>query len=70
MSMAAHSYGELTGSEVATYYAARIPHLNQRGHEWRGPCPIHDGKDDNFSVNAESGTVVLPQCVRARWLRL
>jgi putative DNA primase/helicase len=54
--MAAHSHGELTPSEIATYYAARIPRLNQRGREWRGPCPIHDGKDDNFSVNAENGT--------------
>lgn len=51
-----HSHGELTSSEIATYYAARLPHLNQRGREWRAPCPIHDGKDDNFSVNAENGT--------------
>jgi DNA primase len=24
--------------------------------KWRGPCPIHHGKDDNFAVNAENGT--------------
>jgi hypothetical protein len=25
--------------------------LNRRrsGHEWRCPCPIHNGKDDDFS---------------------
>jgi len=56
MSMAAYSHGNLTPSEIASYYTVRVPHLNQRGREWRGPCPIHDGKDDNFSVNAENGT--------------
>lgn len=55
MSAAVHSHGDLTPSEVSVYYAARIPRLNQRGREWRGPCPIHDGKGDNFSVNAENG---------------
>jgi DNA primase len=46
----------LTPSEIAAYYAARAPHLKQRGHEWRGACPIHEGKDDNFAVNPENGT--------------
>ena len=55
MSMAACSHGELTPSEVSTYYAARMPRLNQRAREWRGPCLIHGGKDDNFSVNAKNG---------------
>ena len=47
-------------SEVRAYYAARVPSLkitNQR--EWRGPCPVHSGKDPNFAVNAETG---LAQC--------
>ena len=56
VSAAVHSHGELTPSEISTYYAARMPRLKQRGREWRGPCPIHDGKDDNFAVNAENGT--------------
>jgi KaiC/GvpD/RAD55 family RecA-like ATPase len=50
----------LTGSEVRSYYASRVPSLkinNQR--EWRGPCPVHGGKDPNFAVNAETG---LAQC--------
>jgi CHC2 zinc finger len=49
-----------TSSEVRGYYAARVPSLritNQR--EWRGPCPVHSGKDPNFAVNAETG---LAQC--------
>src|SRR5262245_52683059 len=46
--------------EVHKYYAARVPRLritNQR--EWRGPCPIHQGTNPNFAVNAETG---LAQC--------
>src|SRR5215813_6739931 len=49
-----------TPSEVRAFYAARVPSLkitNQR--EWRGPCPVHSGKDPNFAVNAETG---LAQC--------
>ena len=42
--------------EVSAYYAARVPHLKQRrAAEWRGPCPIHHGKDDNFAVDRETG---------------
>ncbi len=49
-----------TPSEVRTYYAARVPSLKITSfREWRGPCPIHQGKDPNFSVNAETG---LAQC--------
>lgn len=44
-----------TAAEVAAYYSVRIPHLRQRGAEWRGPCPIHGGKDDNFAVEAATG---------------
>jgi KaiC/GvpD/RAD55 family RecA-like ATPase len=49
-----------TSSEVRAYYAARVPSLritNQR--EWRGPCPVHGGKDPNFAVSSETG---LSQC--------
>ena len=49
-----------TPFEVRTYYAARVPSLKiTSGREWRGPCPIHSGKDANFSVNAQTG---LAQC--------
>ena len=44
-----------TAAEVAAYYSVRVPHLRQRGAEWRGPCPIHRGKDDNFAVEAATG---------------
>lgn len=47
--------GDFSPSEVEAYYAARVPKLQQRGREWRGPCPIHDGAHDSFSVNSETG---------------
>ena len=50
-----HFHGDLTPSEVSAYYAVRLPQLSQRGREWRCPCPIHNGKNDNFSVEAETG---------------
>ena len=47
--------GDFRPSEVAVFYAARVPGLNQGGREWRGACPRHKGTHDNFSVNAETG---------------
>ena len=45
-----------TPGEVSRYYAERVPSLkHQRAAEWRGPCPIHQGKRDSFAVNAETG---------------
>jgi hypothetical protein len=45
-----------TPAEIAEYYRARVPGLKQQsGCEWRAPCPIHRGKDLNFSVNTETG---------------
>jgi hypothetical protein len=46
---------DFTPGEVSIYYAARFPKLNQRGREWRGACPVHHGKDDNFTVDPETG---------------
>ena len=49
-----------SAAEVQAYYAARVPALKITNHrEWRGPCPVHNGKRDSFSVNAETG---LAQC--------
>ncbi len=45
----------LTPSEVQVYYQVRVPRLTQRGSEWRGPCPIHDGKNDSFAVDSATG---------------
>jgi putative DNA primase/helicase len=55
VSAAVYSHGDLTPPEVSEYYRVRMPGLEQRGNEWRAGCPIHKGKDPNFSVNAETG---------------
>jgi DNA primase len=45
-----------TAGEVSAYYTARVPRLKQRrAAEWRGVCPIHRGKDDNFAVEPATG---------------
>jgi hypothetical protein len=45
-----------TSGEVSRYYAVRLPQLNQRPKsEWRGPCPLHQGDGDNFSVEPGTG---------------
>jgi putative DNA primase/helicase len=45
-----------TQHEIRKYYAARAPKVRQRRtREWRGPCPLHNGTDDNFAVDAETG---------------
>jgi hypothetical protein len=46
---------EFTLAEVAEYYRVRLPKLKQRGAQWRGPCPIHQGKRDSFAVDPKSG---------------
>jgi hypothetical protein len=46
---------EFTFAEVAKYYRVRLPRLKQRGPEWRGPCPIHQGTRDSFAVDPKSG---------------
>lgn len=46
------SYGQ---AETSAYYRCRLPKLRQRGGQWRGPCPIHNGTRDSFSVNAATG---------------
>lgn len=43
-------------TEVSIYYLARFPSLKQRaGTSWRGACPIHRGRNENFVVDPPSG---------------
>jgi putative DNA primase/helicase len=47
---------QFTPGEVARYYAERLPDLQQRrAAEWRGGCPVHQGKDANFAVDPKNG---------------
>ena len=41
--------------EVAFYYSARLRELAQRGSQWRGRCPIHQGDGLSFSVDPDTG---------------
>lgn len=36
---------------VESVFAPRVPRLRKHGGQWRGPCPIHGGSDDNFVVS-------------------
>ncbi|MBK8742696.1 MAG: hypothetical protein IPM02_25845 [Betaproteobacteria bacterium] len=51
--------------EIATYYRERAPKVPQRGKDWRGPCPVHNGDGDNFSVDPDTGMAYcFTQCGR------
>jgi DNA primase len=43
-------------TEIGRYYEIRVPDLKQTTNRyWRGPCPIHNGERDSFSVDSETG---------------
>ena len=45
-----------TPTEVGHYYSFRVPGVKQQlAGKWRGPCPLHNGKDDNFAVDPATG---------------
>lgn len=46
---------QFTRGEIETYFRVRVPSLKRDGREWRGPCPLHDGKHDSFAVNPDTG---------------
>ena len=57
---------EFTQSEVAAYYSVRVPRVVQKGREWRGPCPVHNGKDPNFAASSITGMATChSQCGRS-----
>lgn len=46
---------EFEKSEIIAYYEARVPGLKQIQKSLRGPCPVHNGKDLNLSVDPDTG---------------
>jgi hypothetical protein len=46
---------DLSPAEIRRYYGRRVAKLHKSGGELRGPCPIHHGQRDSFSVNAQTG---------------
>lgn len=55
-----------TRSEVAAFYHYRVPEMRQiMNGQWRGKCPIHNGKDLNFAVDGATGRAYChSQCAR------
>lgn len=50
------SFTTFTSADVHSYYSIRVPKLRLADQAWlRGPCPNHNGKDDNFAVNTATG---------------
>ena len=58
---------EFTDYEIAKYYRERVPKLKQRGPEWRGACPVHHGKDENFAVNPRTGAAFCHSACGRGW---
>jgi KaiC/GvpD/RAD55 family RecA-like ATPase len=46
---------EFSKGEIETYYRARVPKLAMVQGKLRGACPVHGGKDSNFSIDWETG---------------
>lgn len=42
-------------SDVTNFCLAQLPSMKLSGSEWRGPCPIHGGKNDSFAIKADTG---------------
>lgn len=56
---------EFTESEISTYYRSRVPGLKLIQGKMRGPCPIHNGTDLNFSADSSTGQAYChSQCSR------
>lgn len=47
---------EFLPGEISAYYRDRAPNIRQTGSQWRGPCPLHQGRRDSFAVEPETGT--------------
>ena len=56
-----------TRPEISAFYTARLPELKQRGQEWRGPCPVHQGERDSFAVEAETGRAFCHSTCQRGW---
>ena len=53
--MLSNSNIDFTPGEVSRYYDVRVPELSQRSGQFRGPCPVHQGQGENFSVEPDTG---------------
>src|SRR5262245_7095977 len=45
-----------SSGEVAYYYSRRLPDIRQsRTKQWRGRCPLHHGRNNNFAIDPKTG---------------
>ncbi|MDP9113883.1 MAG: AAA family ATPase [Acidobacteriota bacterium] len=59
---------EFNTSEISTYYQSRVPQMAQPDRkEWRGKCPVHNGKDDNFAVDTSTGMAFCHSACNRGW---
>jgi len=56
-----------TPQEIRRFYTQRIPKLNVKGAEWRGPCPVHGGTRDSFAVKPSTGQAYCHSECRRGW---
>jgi len=45
----------ITPTDVARFCQNYLPDFRKQGAEWRGPCPIHGGKNPSFAIHADTG---------------
>jgi KaiC/GvpD/RAD55 family RecA-like ATPase len=56
---------EFNKGEIESYYRARVPGLKTIQGKLRAPCPVHQGKDPNLSIDQETGRAFChSQCSR------
>lgn len=46
---------QFTPAQIQLYWLTVLPQLQDRGNEWRCPCPLHRGVKPNFNVNKRTG---------------
>jgi hypothetical protein len=56
-----------TSTQIEHYYRNRMPRIVLQGSEWRGPCPVHDGKDNNFSIDPKTGQCYCHSVCQRGW---
>lgn len=46
---------KVSSALVAQWRRQFFPKAHRAGSEWRFPCPVHQGKNDSFALNADTG---------------
>jgi putative DNA primase/helicase len=46
---------QISPAQVEQWRRQHLPKFARHGEEWRGPCPVHQGKRESFALNAKTG---------------